>query len=258
MQQDMRYAQPSVFWTDPCRTPPLPPLPPNQVNMPLPPPFPDFRRKRRKDGTCTYLLIMFLLILLALFGVGLGTYKIIELQKELDNVKEISGDQALPPALEKLIGLNKHPTEKKESRLAAHVTGKEGKEGKEGPTLPLAWEETFGRAFTSGIQYKNRGLVVNQTGLYFLYSSIYFRSTSCQSKELSHTVYKKSKRYPGELILMQNTEYQYCTSNNKWGRHSYLGSLFNFTMDETIYVNVSDVKLVGFDESRTFFGLYKL
>ncbi|NP_001131050.1 Fas ligand L homeolog [Xenopus laevis] len=248
MQQNMRYAQPSVFWMDPCRNPPLP----SQVNMPLPPPFPDFRKKRRKDGTCTYLLIMFLLVLLALFGVGLGTYKIIELQRELDIVKEISGDKELPPALEKLIGLNKHPVEKKESKCAAHVTGKEGS------TLPLAWEETFGRAFTSGIQYKNRGLVVNQTGLYFLYTSIYFRSTSCQSKELSHTVFKKSKRYPGELTLMKNTEYQYCTSNNKWGRHSYLGALFNLTTEETLYVNVSDIKLVSFDESRTFFGLYKL
>ncbi|OCT82895.1 tumor necrosis factor ligand superfamily member 6 [Xenopus laevis] len=246
MQQDMRYPQPSVFWMDPSRNPPLP----SQVNMPLPPPFPDFRRKRRKNSTCTYLLIMFLLVVLALFGVGLGTYKIIELQRQLDNIKEISGDKG--PALEKLVGLTKHPFEKKESRLAAHVTGKEGKK------LPLEWEETFGRAFTSGIQYKNQSLVVNQTGLYFLYSSIYFRNTSCQSKELSHTVYKRSQRYPAELTLMQNTEYQYCTSNNKWGRHSYLGALFNLTTDEMLYVNVSDVELVSFDESRTYFGLYKL
>ncbi|KAM4722888.1 tumor necrosis factor ligand superfamily member 6 [Rhinophrynus dorsalis] len=248
MQQNLGYPQPHIFWMNQHANYPLA----NQVNMHPLPPFPDFRRKRRKDGTCTYLMIIFLLVLLALAGVGLGTYKVIELQKELDHVREITTDTEMHPALDKLIGLDKNPFEKKEGRLAAHVTGKEDKH------LPLAWEETYGRAFTNGIQYKNKGLVVNKTGLHFLYSSVYFRGTACQNQQLSHTVYKKPLRYPNELILMENIEYHYCATNGKWGRHSYLGAVFNLSSYDTLYVNVSDIRLVSFDESKTFFGLYKL
>ncbi|KAM4642139.1 tumor necrosis factor ligand superfamily member 6 [Discoglossus pictus] len=239
MQENFRFNHPQFFWMDQHTGPPLPP-------------FPDFRRKRRKDGTCTYLLIIFLLVLLALGGVGLGTYKILELQKKLDQVNEISSGTDKQPSLERLIGLNKHSVEKTEGRLAAHVTGKADKK------LPLAWEDTFGRAFTSGIQYKDKGLVVNQTGLHFLYSSIYFRGTSCQNTQLSHTVYKKPKRYPKELILMDTAEYHYCAGSGMWGRHSYLGAVFNLSSYDTLYVNVSNISFVSFDESKTFFGLYKL
>ncbi|KAG8436682.1 hypothetical protein GDO86_007681 [Hymenochirus boettgeri] len=247
MQQNLSYTQSPIFWMDPRLNPPLP----SQVNILPPPPFPDFRRKRRKDGTCTYLLIIFLLVSLALFGVGIGTYKIMELQKEMDHFRQTSSDPSVSPSWAKLIGLA--PSQQKESRLAAHLTAKQG------TSLPLTWEETIGRAFTSGVRYKNRGLVVNQTGLYFLYSSVYFRGASCRSTAfLSHTVYKKSKRYPGELKLMENRENQYCDANSNWGRHSYLGALFNLTSDDTLYVNVSDINLISFEESKTFFGLYKL
>ncbi|XP_053326281.1 tumor necrosis factor ligand superfamily member 6 [Spea bombifrons] len=248
MHQNQSYLHPQMFWTTQHANPTLP----NHPNVFLPqPPFPDLRKKRSKDGTCTCLLIIFLLVLLALTGVGLGTYKIVELQRELDQIKEISGDTENTPSMEKLVDLGKQ-LEKKEGRLAAHVTGKEGK------SLPLAWEDTFGRAFTAGIQYKNRGLIVNQTGLHYLYSSVYFRGTSCQNKKLAHVVYKKSFRYPSELNLMENVEYHRCADSGIWGRHSYLGAVFNLTIYDILYVNVSDVRLVNFDESKTFFGIYKL
>ncbi|MEE6496091.1 hypothetical protein FKM82_002227 [Ascaphus truei] len=249
MQQNMNYDQSHVFWMNQHRTsPPLPAYP----NTHPPPPFPDFRRKGRKDGTCTYLLIVFLLVLLALVGVGLGTYKILQLQKELDQVKEFSSDTHVPPAFEKLVGLNKQQPEQKRGRLAAHVTGKSSTK------LPLVWEDQYGRTFTSGIQYKNGALVVNETGLHFLYSSIYFRGPACKNIKLSHMVYKKSKAYPGDLKLMETVEYQYCPSNGMWGRHSYLGAVFNLSRSDALYVNVSDVNLVSVEESKTFFGLYKL
>ncbi|XP_053549746.1 tumor necrosis factor ligand superfamily member 6 [Bombina bombina] len=247
MQQNLNYT-PQIFWMDQHMAPPVP----NRPNMFPQPPFPDFRNKRHKDGTCTYLLIIFLLVLLALAGVGLGTYKIIELQKELDQFKEISSESSSPSYMEKLIGLNTQSAEKKEGRLAAHVTGKPD------TMLPLAWEDKYGRAFTSGIQYKDKGLVVNQTGLHFLYSSVYFRGTACQKTQLYHVVYKKPMRYPKELKLMETTDYHYCTGSGMWGRHSYLGAVFNLSSSDTLYVNVSDINLVSFEESKTFFGLYKL
>lgn len=84
MQQPMGYP---VFWTNEAQRPPV--LTHASMYPPPLPPFPDFRKKRRKDGTCVYLFIVFLLVLLALVGVGIGTYKIMELQKELDRVKEV-------------------------------------------------------------------------------------------------------------------------------------------------------------------------
>ncbi|XP_018422336.1 PREDICTED: tumor necrosis factor ligand superfamily member 6 [Nanorana parkeri] len=247
MQQHMGYP---VFWTNQTQRPPV--LTHSSMYPPLPP-FPDFRKKRRKEGTCVYLFIIFLLVLLALTGVGISTYKIMELQKKVDQVKETSADaiSMSNPSTEKLTG---EPQEKKVSRQAAHVTGKES------PNLPLIWEDSKGRAFTNGIQYRNRGLVVNETGLHFLYSSIYFRSTNCPKDpmELTHVVYKKPSRYPGVMKLMESTEQHNCKPLNTWARHSYLGAVFNLTRDDVLYVNVSDVALVSNDETKSFFGLYKL
>uniref|UniRef100_A0A8C5RBF0 Tumor necrosis factor ligand superfamily member 6 n=1 Tax=Leptobrachium leishanense TaxID=445787 RepID=A0A8C5RBF0_9ANUR len=242
------YSQADIFWTNQHSQFPNHP----SSYPPPPPPFPDFRKKRRKDKTCTCLLIIFLLVLLALFGVGLGTYKILQLQKDLDQMKEISDTPEVKPAFEKLVGTGNHQAEKKDARLAAHLTRKEDGD------LPLLWEDTVGRAFTAGIQYKKRGLVVNQTGLHFLYSAIYFRGTVCVDKQLTHVVYKKPLRYPGEMKLMENVEYHYCSSNGIWGRHSYLGAVFNLSRSDIIYVNVSEVNLVSPEESKTFFGMYKL
>ncbi|XP_073498685.1 tumor necrosis factor ligand superfamily member 6 [Phyllobates terribilis] len=249
-QQNLRYAREPVFWMNQHERPvilthaTMPPTPPL-------PSFPDFRKKRRKDGTCAYLVFIFLLVLLALAGVGLGTYKITELQKKLDEIKQ-SSDADLSPSSAKLTGgLEIHP-EKKEGRLAAHVTGKNSQ------NLPLIWEDQIGRAFTAGIRYKNRGLIVNKTGLHFLYSSIYFRGTDCSKKELTHVVYKKSSRYLGEIKLMENKEDHNCIPPLIWGRQSYVGAVFNLTSYDELYVNVSNVKLVSFDETKTFFGLYQL
>ncbi|XP_075688319.1 tumor necrosis factor ligand superfamily member 6 [Rhinoderma darwinii] len=244
-QHDMRYVQQPVFWMNQHESPIILPPPPT------PPTFPDFRKKRRKDGTCAYLVIIFLLVLLALAGVGLGTYKILELQKKLDEIKEYSSDAELSSSSEKLTGLEKHP-EKKGGRLAAHLTGKDSK------NLPLTWEDVFGHAFTAGIQYKNRGLIVNESGLHFLYSSVYFRGKDCPKQDLTHIVYKKSKRYPLEIKLMENKETFNCIPRVIWGRHSYLGAVFNLTDNDVLYVNVSNVNFVSFEETKTFFGLYRL
>ncbi|KAG8555827.1 hypothetical protein GDO81_017829 [Engystomops pustulosus] len=249
-RENMRFAQQPVFWMNQHERPIILTHPPMQ-HAPPPLNFPDFRKKRRKDGTCTFLVIIFLLVILALAGVGMGTYKILELQKELGGIKEYSSDALKSPSSAKLMGME-NLSEKKGSMLAAHVTGKKS------IGLPLTWEDELGPAFTAGIQYKNRGLVVNKTGLHFLYSSIHFRGDNCfKTVELTHTVYKKSARYPGDIKLMENKEDHNCITK-RWGRHSYLGAVFNLTSYDVVYVNVSNASLVGFEETKTFFGLYKL
>ena len=50
----------------------------------------------------------------------------------------------------------------------------------------------------------------------------------------------------------------YCTTGQMWARSGYLGAVFNLTSADHLYVNVSELSLVNFEESKTFFGLYKL
>ncbi|KAF4018406.1 hypothetical protein G4228_010222, partial [Cervus hanglu yarkandensis] len=125
-------------------------------------------------------------------------------------------------------------------------------------SIPLEWEDTYGIALVSGVKYKEGSLVINETGLYFVYSKVYFRGRSCTNQPLGHKVYSRNFRYPQDLVLMEGKMMNYCTTGKMWARSSYLGAVFNLTSADHLYVNVSELSLVSFEESKTFFGLYKL
>ncbi|XP_019386122.1 PREDICTED: tumor necrosis factor ligand superfamily member 6 [Crocodylus porosus] len=197
-----------------------------------------------------------LLALLALAGAGLGLFQIVQLQKELAELREATSPGHLPPAAEKHTGLpnaTEKIVEKKEVRKAVHLTGKSGQKG-----LPLEWEAIYGHAFTSSIQYKQGSLMINETGLYFVYSSVFFRGEFCNNQPLDHTVYKRNPGYLGNQVLMEDRRMNYCATQKMWAGNSYLGALFNLTRMDRLYVNVSKIALVHFEESKTFFGVFKL
>ena len=125
-------------------------------------------------------------------------------------------------------------------------------------SIPLEWEDTYGIALVSGVKYKKGSLVINETGLYFVYSKVYFRGQSCNNQPLSHKVYSRNFRYPQDMVLMEGKMMNYCTPGKMWARSSYLGAVFNLTSADHLYVNVSELSLVSFEDSKTFFGLYKL
>lgn len=108
------------------------------------------------------------------------------------------------------------------------------------------------------MKYKKGGLVINEAGLYFVYSKVYFRGQSCNSQPLSHKVYMRNFKYPGDLVLMEEKKLNYCTTGQIWAHSSYLGAVFNLTVADHLYVNISQLSLINFEESKTFFGLYKL
>lgn len=124
--------------------------------------------------------------------------------------------------------------------------------------LPLEWESISGHAFTSGVQYRAQGLVINETGLYFVYSNVLFRGRHCDNEVLTHVVYKRNPASPGSHVLMEDKRINYCTKEKMWARKSYLGALFKLRERDSLYVNVSKIDLVNFEESKTFFGLFKL
>ncbi|KAM6398074.1 tumor necrosis factor ligand superfamily member 6 [Pluvialis apricaria] len=255
MQQNLNYVYPQIFWVDGCTNastscPPAPPAAPFP-----PPPVPDRRKKPRdnnRERRSPGFLVISLLILLALAGVGLSMFQIFHLEKELAELRESASTEHIPPALEKLIG-QKEQSMKNEARKAAHLTGNPAQQD-----LPLEWEPISGHAFTNGIQYRDQGLIINETGLYFVYSNVLFRGSVCSNQVLTHIVYKKNPTSPGSYVLMEDKGINYCTSQKTWARKSYLGALFQLRKMDSLHVNVSKIALVNFEESKTFFGLFKL
>ncbi|XP_058698683.1 tumor necrosis factor ligand superfamily member 6 [Poecile atricapillus] len=239
---------PQIFWVEGCADASAPP------GAPFPPPVPDRRRKPRNDGErrSAGFLVMFLLILVAFTGVGLSIFKIFHLEKEVDELRESASAEHIPPASQKLTGQKEQPVQK-EVRRAAHLTGNPAQQD-----LPLEWEPISGHAYTSGIQYQQRGLLVSEPGLYFVYSKVLFRGTACDSQLLSHVVYKRNPSSPGSLVLMEDKATNFCTGKRMWARNSYLGALFKLRKMDSLHVNVSKIALVNFEESKTFFGLFKL
>ncbi|NXA49025.1 TNFL6 factor, partial [Nothocercus julius] len=255
MQQNLNYVYPQIFWVDGCTNPSTscPPAPPA---APFPPPVPDRRKKPRnnREGKSVGFLVVSLLILLCLTGVGLSLFQIFRLEKELAQLREVKSAWLLTEAhLLRSHAGEKSESVKKEERKAAHLTGNPAQQD-----LPLEWEPVSGHAFTAGIQYRNQGLVINETGLYFVYSNVLFRGSTCTSQALTHVVYKKNPASPGSQVLMQDKKINYCANQKMWARKSYLGALFKLREMDSLHVNVSKITLVSFEESKTFFGLFKL
>ncbi|NXE95925.1 TNFL6 factor, partial [Menura novaehollandiae] len=257
VQQNLNYVYPQIFWVDGCADagtscPPAPPV------APFPPPVPDRRKKPRdnRERRSVGFLVISLLILLALTGVGLSMFQIFHLEEELAELREVRSawlvtcawgnreKETLEIVSEMLRWRCKAP-----QRTGWNPTQRD---------LPLEWEPISGHAYTSGIQYHNRGLVINETGLYFVYSNILFRGGACDGQVLCHVVYKRNPASPGSLVLMEDKAINYCTGQRMWARKSYLGALFKLRKMDSLHVNVSKIALVNFEESKTFFGLFKL
>ncbi|XP_059839622.1 tumor necrosis factor ligand superfamily member 6-like [Hypanus sabinus] len=245
MQQG--YAYPQVFMVD--GNPNLNPY----VQAPVWTP-PTLKKRRKCDCKTVGSILILNLVLLTLAWVALGTVYLIDLEKDIKEIKE--DNRAKGPRAEKIIGVKNVTEPPRNLKAAAHLTGSYQNKG----SNPLTWHDHLGNAFTRGVLYKDRGLIVNETGFFFIYSKIYFRAFKCElNKNLEHIMFKRTDRYHKDLILMETKKTSYCSSNDKdWATSSYQGGIAYLSKGESLYVNVSYPKLVDTDESKTFFGLYKL
>ncbi|XP_055480675.1 tumor necrosis factor ligand superfamily member 6 [Psammomys obesus] len=279
MQQPVNYPSPQIYWVDNSATspwatpesvltcpssvperpdqrrppPPPPPLPP--PSQPPPPPLPLLPplQKKKNHNTELWLPVIFFMVMVALVGLALGMYQLFHLQKELAELREFTNQSLKVSPFEKQIGHPSPPSEKKEPRCVAHLTGNPNSR-----SASLEWEDTYGMALISGVKYKKGGLLISDAGLYFVYSKVYFRGQSCNSQPLNHKVYMRNSKYPGDLVLMEEKNLNYCATGQIWAHSSYLGAIFNLTSADHLYVNVSHLSMINFEESKTFFGLYKL
>ncbi|NP_001279910.1 tumor necrosis factor ligand superfamily member 6-like [Callorhinchus milii] len=200
---------------------------------------------------CVILILILALIILVLLACGI--FFIFNLRSQIEKItqkqiKEAEGQHA------KFTG-HKQPIKPSENiREAAHLTGKSS------AANTLLWDDTKDIAFTRGVRYKDGGLIINETGLFFIYSKIYFRNLICvKDLELEQTLFVRTSRYPKDMILMETKKNKYCVvKDTVWYINSYQAGIFKLHNGDHIYVNVSNTNLVSFDQTKTFFGLYKL
>ncbi|XP_069497294.1 tumor necrosis factor ligand superfamily member 6-like [Ambystoma mexicanum] len=216
-------------------------------------PVPKWARKKMSGSDLCNAIAAFL-VLLALLGAGLGLYKIRELQNDLVKLKQSTNGGQFIPALERQLGNWNVEVAMKTKKSAAHLTGPKNVQ-----PLQLEWESSGEEAFVVGVEHSKEGLVITKDGLYFVYSEVLFRGVGCESKYLRHSVSKRTPRYlGGSMMLMDSRMTSNCRPDSTWTRSSYLGAVLKLTSDDRLYVNVSDVNIVSYDGSKTFFGLYML
>uniref|UniRef100_A0A8D2LCZ1 Tumor necrosis factor ligand superfamily member 6 n=1 Tax=Varanus komodoensis TaxID=61221 RepID=A0A8D2LCZ1_VARKO len=257
MQQNRHVVYPQVFWTSSSAVPSSDRVPAGLCPGGIVPrqdvclPAPDRKKQRpcSREGACLGFLPVVALSLLALTGTGLALFQNYQQQQDLDALRKVSPIRVAP--VEKASFLNGRP--EKKVRRRAHLTGKPNQQ-----SLPLDWESSYGHAFISGVRYENRALVIEEPGLYFVYSKVLFRGQTCQPKPLAHVVFKRNPAYPSDQVLMEDKEMNYCMAKNMWARSNYLGALFHLSREDRVSVNASEAGLVSPEEAKTFFGLYML
>ncbi|XP_078264183.1 tumor necrosis factor ligand superfamily member 6-like [Rhinoraja longicauda] len=245
MQQN--YAYPQVFMVD--GNPGLNPYVQAPVwNLPA------IKKKRKLHCKTVGSILLFNLALLVLAWLALGSIYLNGLRKDIKGIKEERKEKS--PYAEKIVGVRNVTEAPRKLKATAHLTGYYNSDY----TNPLMWHYKQGHAIVIDVTYKDRGLVVNQTGLFFVYSKIYFRGDKCEGKQnLKHILFKRSTRHSKDKILMESNLAGYCSLNdNLWSTNSYQAGIVALNKGDSLYVNVSDPKLVDSDESKTFFGLYKL
>ncbi|KAG5850013.1 hypothetical protein ANANG_G00077770 [Anguilla anguilla] len=223
--------------------------------------FPPAAVKRKKRGCCEgacAVTVLVLILFVILGALGLGAFRMHRLQAELVQLRQDMIAQCEGPTLQKQIGLQETDVEKKETRLAAHLTGRIEKEK---TSRTLSWEPKHGRAFTSGVDYRDGGIQINETGLYFVYSRVEFMGKHCRAKDsLSHTVFKR-REGAKPLVLLEGHREGYCRPAREeglWSSSSYLGAVFQLTRLDRVFVNVSHPALLSHSHNANYFGLSKL
>ncbi|XP_072552123.1 tumor necrosis factor ligand superfamily member 6 [Salminus brasiliensis] len=216
-----------------------------------------FQTKRRGCGgmnsAAGTLLIMVLLVVFA--ALGLGAYQIMRLETEVAKLKQEMYKQTESSAPQKLVGHQIDEIKETKHLQAAHLIGKH----QDTLSKTLKWESKHGRAFTNGILYRDGGLQVNETGLYFVYSRVEFLARNCKRRDaLAHRVYVKSK--VRLQMLMSDHKEGFCMagSTEVWTSGSSLGSIQQLKQGDWVFVNVSQPALLSGNYHSNYFGLFNL
>ncbi|XP_063062146.1 tumor necrosis factor ligand superfamily member 10 [Engraulis encrasicolus] len=172
-------------------------------------------------------------------------------------------------------------------KIAAHVTGSLPPGTDKDLKGPLnrkvqgqkiqSWESKKGLAFLQNVQLSEGELVMPQSGLYYIYSQIYFRHTmspdeeyaddaagdsagggsSVRGKPMLQYVYKKMGSYPVPILLMKNARTTCWSRDTEYSLYSiYQAGLFQLGAGDRVFVTVSNMSTIDMDEKSSFFGAF--
>ncbi|XP_063430431.1 uncharacterized protein LOC134712628 isoform X1 [Mytilus trossulus] len=153
-------------------------------------------------------------------------------------------------------------------RIAAHLlAGVQPMTNGAPPYIIQNWDESGSTAYSSGVHVENSRIVVNTSGLYFVYSQIFFsnlykgQTTSNTSQALYHYVYRWNVFYPndGNELLLKSVRTQCWAENRVYGDYtSYTSGVFKLSAGDNLYVKASKLDLISRDPKASFFGIAKL
>ncbi|KAF3700067.1 Tumor necrosis factor ligand superfamily member 6 CD95 ligand [Channa argus] len=224
---------PSVYVVD-CHAS-RPPLPPKLNTRP------------RHAGAAQTLL--YLLVILALCGMVIEAcfiYRLYQSESETsESLLKLIGDQVVTTPT-----TPSHPSDVSPSKPVAHLT--DGQDAHHDKQI-MAWS-MIAEPLLYEMDYKDRHLVIQKEGYYYVYSKVNFFDTD----HFHHSINVKTERYSGESIpLLQSRKYS--KGSNKMQSNSFLGGVFHLFKDDAIFVKVSDTsKIVRYKSFENIFGAYMI
>ncbi|XP_075058239.1 tumor necrosis factor ligand superfamily member 10 [Mixophyes fleayi] len=123
----------------------------------------------------------------------------------------------------------------------------------------IEWSENT-PTLLSNIRMQGGEMVIEKSGLYYVYAQTYFRHHDTEEgrvKQLVQYIYKVTSRYPVPLVLMKNVKTTCWSKSAEYGLHSiYQGGVFQLYENDRIFVTVSDISIIDMDEKATFWGAF--
>ncbi|XP_042249049.1 tumor necrosis factor ligand superfamily member 14-like [Thunnus maccoyii] len=107
------------------------------------------------------------------------------------------------------------------------------------------------------IDYKDRSLVIQKEGYYYVYSKVSFSDNDV----FHHLVELRTEKYTGKSInLLKSRKYSNLSKHSSYKQsNSYLGGVFHLSKGDAIFVKVSNTsKIVRQKPSDNVFGAYTI
>lgn len=159
----------------------------------------------------------------------------------------------------------------KQPPIAAHLLVGLQTASETGTELPSPvnnFQSSDPTTFVSGLKVTNDTIIVNRSGLYFIYSQIHFskiysennkRKTTSQA--LYHYVYRYNAVYPngGTELLLMSVQTQCWDTNKMYGDYtSYTAAVLELKAGDQLYIMVSDITVVSREPKGSFLGIVKV
>lgn len=136
------------------------------------------------------------------------------------------------------------------SKPAAHLT--DGPDIVHGSQI-LSWS-LIGDPLLYKLDYEDRNLIIQTEGYYYVYSKVTFLDKT----SFYHSVHRKTKMYAGKSIVLLESR-MYSSRSGNIQSNSYLGGVFHFYKDDSLFVKVSNAsQVVHYKHCENVFGAFMI